>query len=216
MRKQVFVSILATVLCIFLKSEVATAQTDPPKLEVGAQFALMRQADRGVFGNFAVGVPSRWDGGFGGRFSYNLLKSVALEAEVNFFPREQDFFAGGRKVQGLFGVKAGWRNDRFGVFGKLRPGLMHFTGVLSCKDDDLSSCRASGRNEFALDAGGVGEFYPSRRTVLRVDVGDTIINFSDTNLVIPFPELPGGIFRFTKKGSRTHNLQINIGVGFRF
>jgi hypothetical protein len=216
MQKQFFAGVLAAILCVCLKCETAAAQADPPKFEVGAQFALMRQSTRAVFGTFAPGDPSRWDAGFGGRFSYNLVKLVALEAEANFFPRKDDFFGSGRKVQGLFGVKAGWRGERFGAFGKLRPGFMYFNNVLSCKDDDLSSCHESGRTEFALDMGGVAEFYPTRRTVLRVDVGNTFINTSDINRVIEFPELPGQIFRFTVRGQRTHNLQINVGVGFRF
>jgi hypothetical protein len=216
MYKRFPIIVVTTVAGILLTSDVATAQSDPPKLELGAQFSLMRQADTGVFGNFASGVPSEWDPGFGGRFSFNVMNQVALEAEMNFFPREKDFFDRGRKTQGLFGVKAGLRKERFGVFGKVRPGFMRFGRIFSCSGDDINTCGRFGRMEFALDLGGVVEFYPSNRAVLRFDIGDTVIKFRDTNVIVPFPEAPGGILRGTVQGRTTHNLQINVGVGIRF
>jgi hypothetical protein len=35
-----------------------------------------------------------------------------------------------RLTQGLFGAKAGWRARRLGVFGKARPGFVHFNETL--------------------------------------------------------------------------------------
>jgi hypothetical protein len=47
--------------------------------------------------------------GFGGRLGYNLNANVALEAEVNFFPRADSFdqpqaFNNGHFIEALFGV----------------------------------------------------------------------------------------------------------------
>jgi hypothetical protein len=60
---------------------------------------------------------------------------------------------------------------------------------------------AGGRTAFALDLGGVVEFYPSRRVVMRFDLGDTVVNFRGN---------------FAGRSLTTHNLQFNAGVGYRF
>ena len=65
---------------------------------------------------------------------------------------------------------------------------------------------------FTTDLGGVLEFYPSKRTVVRFEGGDTILRFG------PHYEPDPITFRqLVKQPSRiTHNLQITAGVGFRF
>ena len=87
---------------------------------------------------------------------------------------------------------------------------MRFSQVDNCPGD-FSSCHVGGKTEFTLDAGGVVEFYPSRRITLRVDVGDTIIYYGETFF---FVELPVG--KVTRPAVTTHNLQLNAGIGFRF
>ena len=202
MQENLVRGLLAGFVLISLNS-LAVAQSDPETFEVGAQFALMHLS--------SSSGPSRWDPGFGGRFSYDVMRSLSLEAEVNFFPRES---LGGVKTQGLFGVKAGWKSDKFGVFGKARPGFTRFGRVFDCPGVDRSSCDEFAYTEFSLDLGGVVEFYPSPRTVLRFDVGDTIIRYRDTK-DFPFsPEFPT-IPRIFEGGTR-HNLQMNIGIAVRF
>ena len=85
------------------------------------------------------------------------------------------------KISALFGTKAGLRRDRFGVFGKSRVGLWHWT-----------------RSYFAIDAGGVLEYYPSSHTAVRMDVGDTIIFYGGTRL------------------GTVHNFQPGVGLSYRF
>jgi len=60
-----------------------------------------------------------------------------------------------------------------------------------------------------MDLGGVLEFYPSRRILTRIDVGDTIIHYSSDSF-FPFSLPPQPTTR------NTHNLQISAGIGFRF
>jgi len=57
---------------------------------------------------------------------------------------------------------------------------------------------------FNIDVGGVFEYYPSRRTVFRMDVGDTIIRYAAQEPKVINPT-------FTR-----HNLQASVGFGFRF
>jgi len=110
--------------------------------------------------------------GAGARFLYNLWPAVALDTEVVRYPE---------KTSALLGTKAGFRRARFGVFGKSRFGLWHFR-----------------RSYFAIDLGGVLEYYPSSHTVVRLDVGDTIIFYRGTQL------------------GTVHNFQPGIGFSYRF
>jgi hypothetical protein len=107
-----------------------------------------------------------------GRFFLNLTRSAALDAEITRYPG---------KTSVLAGMKAGKRFDRFGVFGRGRLGTWHF-----------------GRAYFAADAGGVLEYYPSERTTIRIDLGDTILFYGGTAL------------------GTVHNFQPGIGFSYRF
>jgi hypothetical protein len=154
------------------------------------------------------------DVGVGGRLTYNVTEGTSIEGEINFFPQDKTF--GGKRTQGLFGFKYGIHSDTFGLFGKLRPGFIRFSRasaeggcpLVTPGASSLSGCFAyTSKTNLALDIGGVFEVYPSGRSVVRFDVGDTFIRF-------------GGI-EWTFDGARsgsftTHNLQFNAGVGVRF
>src|SRR5437763_16917458 len=119
MQRKFLHAVSVAALLLFLNSNLVLAQSETPKFEVGAQFSLVRFSDLDIT-----------EPGFGGRFTYNLNSHVAVEAEANFFPREvKDFYGetlqGGRKTQGLFGIKIGERSRRLGIFGKIRPGFVH-------------------------------------------------------------------------------------------
>jgi len=184
------------------------AQSEESKFEVGAQFS--------VIGSGASGVATNIGGG--GRLTFNLTRYLALEGELNYFPSAG--FDNVRRFQGQFGVKSGLRLDRFGVFGKVRPGFINtksrFTTcrpcppgvfcILGCFPVDFSDAATefSATTEFSLDVGGVVEFYPARRITMRFDVGDTIVNRRESQIFFP-----SGSFA-------THSLQLGAGVGFRF
>lgn len=198
MLKKFFFAATSTLLLLSFQSRPALAQSDVPKLELGAQYTLIRGVNRGTT-----------DSGVGGRIGYNLTKHVGIEGEINFFPQKRPvpnngFYIDSRKVEGLFGVKVGHRTDKVGVFGKLRPGFLFISEgrvnpeiVFFRRPDPPTS-----QTEFALDFGGVLEFYPSRHSLLRFDLGDTVIHFSQS---------PISALSFTR-----HNLQLSLGVGFRF
>src|SRR6266403_796420 len=140
--------------------------------------------------------------GVGARLTYNLTNHIALEAEGNFFPgRPIEEFGGftpggvpaGHIYQGQFGVKVGKRFRKVGLFMKIRPGFVGFTQTsqftgfrLKAFFDPSHGTIVQLENpEFRIgkatypsaDLGGVLEFYPSRRIVTRLDVGDTIIRY---------------------------------------
>lgn len=162
--------------------------------------------------------------GIGARFTYNATRNVALEAVGSCFLKRNPnlFVPGGTVFQLQLGVKAGKRFGKFGIFGKARPGLVRFSGVNRLVDTQTISfnpalpavvvgvLRSENKTYFSTDVGGVFEFYPSRRIVLRFDLGDTIIRygpragFSLTNTIIQLP------------AETKHNLQFSAGIGFRF
>ena len=181
--------VASSALMLFLTCLVSHAQNKNaaednkvPTYEIGGQIFS--------FGSNDV-VGHGW--GAGGRFTYNLNNYIALDNEVNFFlPDEGPAYA----TQGLFGIKAGIHTKYVGVFAKARPGFQTNL-VVNSRDE----------TKFALDVGGVAEFYPTRHVVLRIDAGDVIIPFGNNAVGFgPFAARPG----------TTHNLQYSLGVGIRF
>jgi hypothetical protein len=210
---------VAILVCI-LAPALTLAQSDPPKIEWSAQYSAIHLSD---FDFWMQGVGTR-----GGR---KINRNVSFEGEVNFFfqrgivslngtnTTSSSHYVGDRATQGLFGVKAGVEGNRFGLFGKLRPGLIHFNtgscqggvmidgrcfGILipgdACRDanGNIVPCAQSlnGKTRFALDLGGAIEFYPTRRFFIRLDLGDTLI-------------------RNSRPGQTSHNFQLGTSAGIR-
>ena len=174
-----FIASLALLVWV-ADSHVAIAQSMPPRLEVGMQASFLRLSDL-----------ESTNAGFGGRFSFDLADWAALEAEADFFPHDGAVVPSSgltpdlrvayqrRRTDAFFGVKLGRRGDKFGMFGKVRPGFTRlYDSGLECVGEMCALvllARPDYRTEFALDLGGVLEFYPSVRTVMRFEVGDIMI-----------------------------------------
>ena len=138
-------------------------------------------------------------GGVGVRFGYYVHPNIALDAE---FLHDSGFGDGPHgETTGLVGIRAGQRFwNRFGLFAKVRPGIVHCGG---------SGClaRFKGHPDFFLtDLGGVLEYYPSRRGFLRLDISDVLIPYgSATSTGYPGPAL----------GLR-HHQTTELSFGWRF
>ncbi|HZH29496.1 MAG TPA: outer membrane beta-barrel protein [Pyrinomonadaceae bacterium] len=237
-------TIAAAIFFLSLNTGHAYAQADEsPKVELGGQVSVLNASN----GRASVTrvlpclippcpvVTSTSEGqkaepGFGARIGYNLTRNFALEAEGNFFPREREF-GGGRKSQAHFGVKAGKRFERVGVFAKARPGFVHFSeGDLQPRQDvaciavvppPRGCFEGKGRTDFAFDLGGVFEYYPTRRTLIRFDAGDTIIRMGEHRVPIvinsdPVSGAPVRVVVVNAPSETTHNFQGSLGFGFRF
>lgn len=202
----------------------------PPRFEIGGHFTYLHRKDADTsfetfkrFGFVDPDVESSWlnEYGLGARFTYNVTKYVAFETEANFFPVDKTTVPivgvpisviepGGRKFQALAGLKIGMRSRKFGVFGKIRPGIFwldRYRAVVAVgtpKNFFVFTERRENVGFFNVDIGGVFEYYPSKKTVFRVDIGDTIIHYRK----LPPKEINPSITR--------HNLQISTGFGFRF
>jgi hypothetical protein len=201
-------SLFPVILPIFLLASGITdaAQKKPERFEIGGHYVLLQQRA------FDVN-----DSGFGAWFAFKPTAEIGVEAEFNFFPGDL-----GRAValsrhrgQALFGIKAGRRFGDLGVFGKVRPGLVIFgkapRGVacvtILVYPPPLECLVSLGSTNLALDFGGVLEFYPGPHAMIRLDLGDTLIRFDGP--------------AYTRFGRfdddfNVHNLQVNIGFGFRF
>ena len=197
--------ILPSLLLIALVSAPAQAQTFQRGIEVGGQVVMSRLAEDAPVST-----------GFGGRLTFDLSRWVALDGEFSFFPKDdlpQQFFDAPPvaslvyqrdRIEGLAGIKVGYRAERFGVFAKARPGFSRlFDKGVGC-DGDLCPLILVAvpeyKTAFAFDLGGVVEFYPTSRIVARFDLGDVMIKQREKNVQL----------------SSTHNLTSRFGIGFRF
>jgi hypothetical protein len=194
----------------------ARAQSeDAPKVEVGVQFSSLTLFPPRSFGDVT-------EPGFGGRLTYNLTDNIAVEAEGNFFPHKNFLgeVSGGRMLQGQFGVKAGKRFEKWGIYGKVRPGVVSFGETVRYELEPQTSfifvrAERERKTHFSTDVGGVLEFYPSRRIVARFDAGDTIIRYGEHQTIEPFT-IPGQPVLVTARAETKHNFQFSAGVGYRF
>jgi hypothetical protein len=220
-----FCLVIAALIIPLCAASSHAQESDPPKFEIGAQHSSLSV-------NYPeVGGGTEYSVGFGGRFTFNLNRHVAFEAEGNFFPNTivETVSAGGRAFQAQFGVKVGKRFRRFGLFAKARPGFVSFgetekltrssftVGGVPVPAIDFGIER---KTHLSLDVGGVLEFYPSRHVVTRFDIGDTIIRYRERNdLGTTDVLVPPGIFvlPIVKDPAVTkHNFQFTAGVGYRF
>jgi hypothetical protein len=148
------VGLLIGVVCFV---PAAIAQDEFSRVEVGGQFAAFRavsdpQADVSFFP------------GLGLRFAYNFNRRLAFEAEVDGVPQGVPptiLTQGGKAFSAVFGTRAKiLQSRRFAVFGLLRPGLLHFSGVGDTKNTDVEF---HPHTFFTLNLGGGIEYYPAPR-----------------------------------------------------
>ena len=195
---------------------VAPAQSPSPRLDVGGHFTFLRAT--------VNRLDSRVESlhGFGGRLSYNVSKSIAIEGEINYFPENITEQFSNKETrpakpdyQALFGIKVGRRGQRIGVFGKFRPGFARFSPLEDCSGDSASTCRDVTKTKVAFDLGAVVELYPTRRTLARFDLGGGYLHYGQTRFFVSQePGFPGGIF--ARRGFHSFGLQFSVGFGLRF
>jgi hypothetical protein len=184
------------------------------KLEFGPQFTTMVLQREGALD----GV--RTEPGIGGFVSYELFRFFYADSAMNFFLRDTNSSGvhdGGQIFQGLFGLKGGIRRDHIGIFGKVRPGFNSYSRALTAIQQSSAGPPPLFKNvfdrstNFVLDLGGVLELYPTRRTTLRFDMGDTHVYFATKSLVSP-----NGTVISVPGGQRLHTMVFSVGYAWRF
>ncbi len=204
------------IVCLLLAQSNALPQSTPvPRYEVAIEFSsLGRDSFSGT----------RSEPGVGARFTFNLNEMFALEGAAYLFPRRCfDCPENGRITQAVGGVKVGKRFDSWGVFAKARPGIVSYSeGVINpvftipplLTPIVLERKRV---DSFAMDVGGVVEFYPSPRIVTRFDLGDTIVHFGERPQdVVIFDQAGTRVISITRPARTDHQFQFNASLGFRF
>lgn len=195
-------------------ARTVSAQAPAPRVDVSAQFTMLRLGDLDATSS-----------GVGGRVVVGLSRWLSIDSELNFYPKD-DFalplFAASagtvmasadpsliyrrQRIDGLAGLRVGWRGARAGVFAKARPGFSRLIDQgVECGGDVCALvllARPEYRTEFAFDAGGIFEVYPTAGTLLRVDVGDVMIRHRG--------------FAPPCSDCTTHNLTTRVGAGIRF
>lgn len=206
--------VFTAMIVMFLMHSQALAQSqDVPKFEVAAEFTTLERDD----------FRARTEPGFGGRFTFNFNRVFALEAAGYFFPKQcSDCREPGRVTQVLGGVKVGKRFENWGIFAKARPGVASFSeGDFDVvpQGPNFFELRRKRVTSFAMDIGGVLEFYPSKRIVTRFDAGDTIIHFRRRTAEFEIVDPVTGSLQIVpviSPARTTHNFQFMASVGFRF
>ncbi len=203
--------VIAVLLLMCSHNADVYAQSESPRWEAGVQMTALRYNGSGyTFGSHASTVndkPRATDVGIGGRISFNAAKWLALESEMNFFPRE--FATSPNRTQALFGVKTGRRFGKVGLFAKVRPGVMRFSEAqISFSSLPSDTFRVPGKTVFALDVGGVIEINHTRRVFTRLDFGDTMLRTTD--------RLTTNGSAFSAVSRVKHGFQLSAGIGFRF
>lgn len=182
---------LFALVCFYFFLAPVFAQSEESNVEAGATLSILHSLEN----DFLNSRDYKTNVGVSGRFTYHFNNSFSAEAETTFFVRKQNAEFQ-RPIVSVFGIKAGKRHEKVGFFAKIRPGIVSYTEAVVCPAIFPGSCPSPLRStKFALDLGGVMEFYPSRHLVTRIDIGDTLIRSNNNT---------------------GHHLQTTVGIGWRF
>jgi len=207
-RRDLFPSIAVACLLFCLRTSTVWAQSDVPRFDLGGQFTFVRYN--------SVVSPMSQQAGFGTTFSWNAKPYFSLDASLNYFPYHKgsftviDTYQGGSLLQAFFGVKAGLRKQRFGLFGRARPGLVSFSKTVTITSRMPLTIATNRLTEPAADFGLTAEYYAARHIALRYDLGDTA--FFYRRRVHPIPGSPNEIL----PAVTSNNFQLSVAVVLRF
>jgi hypothetical protein len=149
---------------------------DEPRFSTGLQFISMDlPLDREGCGNCKQYTP-----GGGADFTYRIAQFAYLDAAFNYFPGSGSH---GAAQEYLAGLKLGYTGHSWGIYSNVRPGMIHYDKALvpGSSTDYESVAR------FVLDLGGTVEYYTSRNSTLRFNLGTTLVHYLQS---YPDPKQP--------------------------
>jgi hypothetical protein len=195
-----------------IPSDPAQAQ-QYTKIEAGVGSDAQTYSD-GASGTVAAGN-RHFMAGVSGVGTYNLSPSLAVEGSVSYFPHFQSanlfYVDSGRELSVLGGVKMGQRFKRWGVYGKIEPGLATFScgmNVWGPQGQFYYDCER--RTHFAMQYGGVVDYSLTPRTVLRLDAAQMLLAEFDQVLQ------RGSNWEFLKPGLVAQHFDLRLSVEHRF
>jgi len=221
------------VVLVFVMSPGIFAKQKEDKFEVAGHFSLL--LDRDKVADAKMVLP-----GFGGTLTYFPSKYLGLEAEYsfhverNFLQPVPDTFIGEASARGLyeanyngpahmslFGIRTGMRTDIIGLFVKVRPGFAVFHPVYDCDPiagvwpaDLTNQFGETHKKEFAMDYGAVIEGYLPHHTFVRLDAGDTYLQFGKTDMI--FSGSGVRYINYQSGEDNRHHFHFRIGFGIGF
>jgi hypothetical protein len=190
---------------VLLMSVSALAQSEPDRFELGAQLAAIKSSEF-----------EATDVGIGARFSWAPVGLLGLESEINFYPKSfpAKFPFSRARVEGLFGATVGPKVGPARPFAKARAGFLNVreaSEAFACIlifPPPLSCQLGAGRTLPAFDIGGGLEWFPTRRTFVRVEIGDRVLKYPGPALSKKGAILDDGFF--------SHDFRFAAGAGLRF
>jgi hypothetical protein len=224
MKTRIALALLIALTTIY-SQRASAQQTKPPdelkKVEVGVDFTALM--------NGSIETHP----GVGARLTYNLNRHIALEGAAYFSLDNCEFCGTGRITQGMFGIKAGQRFKKFGLFVKARPGVINLSkGTFDLVPSGNSKPLLNGsfdevpflfvtrsRTDFAVDVGPVLEIYLKKNFFLRVDTGLLIERVGSRTFHSVQVDPATGSFKpfpINIPASNIGRVQLITGVGFRF
>ncbi len=205
---------------IFLLVTVTAVAQETPHLEIGGGLTVLNHGRQANVGPSFTGV-------------YNTTRYLSLEGSFSWFPTENGFsfanpFLAGMPdsetaaVEGLFGAKAGYRTNKFGVFFKVRPGVISASKtertsgfITNLVGGSVPIQRLGKLTEKALDFGGVFEYYPAKHWAVRADLGNTLI-FDEGETIVNVNNVAGTTTTRVFGAGTSGHFQLTTGVHFRF
>ena len=142
---------------------------DDPRWSLGLQFT-------------ALNLPMDWEGchacrsftsGTGLSFGYRVTRFLSIDSEGNLYPGNWKAGEKGGAQEVLAGLKVGQSFRSWGVFSQVRPGFIRYDKTLV----PGSSADYESATRFALDLGGLVEYYASGHSTLRLNVGITFVHY---------------------------------------
>lgn len=185
----------------------AIAQDDG-RFELGGQVTTLRLNEFDTT-DVGIGVQGGW----------RLGPMLAIDAALNWYPGGDDdglpTVEGQQRVLGLAGVRAGVQSGRFELFGRARPGFLHFAGeenvpCILIFPTPLECQVLDGQTSFVTELGGgvrIG-LDPDNRMQLTFDISDLLVRYGSEAL------RPDG--EISEDGFVSHNLLVGIGLAWRF
>jgi hypothetical protein len=141
------------------------------------------------------------------RFDENLTSHFALEASMAYTLGHEfsNYSEGGHALITGAGVKAGWRGRRFGLYGRVLPGAIHFNDAYVFPNNPLQH---TGATHFALEDGVALEAYPARRAFVRLDLSSLTLLEKGIN--------DGPQYWSSLTSSISQHFLLGISAGYRF
>ena len=140
------------IICL-LSAPACRCQEKPTRFEISPLLTYLRVPDSSF-------INAQNQAEIGGRFSWNFVRYVALDLEIETSPSRTTNLTtshqGGHLSQGFVGFKSGKRWNQFGLFRKFRPGLDSYSKVITGIDPTTLNFRFGRRIDpsFANRVGG--------------------------------------------------------------